>query len=79
MGLQKEISETRLARFEGEQITVLVEAAAEPGIYAARTMLQAPEVDGGVLIRSDQPLAPGTLIAVKVVETLEYDLVGEVL
>lgn len=78
MGLQKEISEARLARLDGEKITVLVEKEAEPGIYAARAMFQAPEVDGDVLVRSDSPLAPGTLIAVKIVETLEYDLVGEV-
>ena len=78
MELQKEISEARLARMDGEKITVLVEKEAEPGFYASRSMLQAPEVDGGVLIRSDQPLAPGTMIAVKIVETHEYDLVGEV-
>ncbi len=78
MELQKEISETRLARLHGTRMAVLIESEAEPGIYAARTMFQAPEVDGGVLVRSDQFLAPGSMITVKIVDTLEYDLVGEV-
>jgi ribosomal protein S12 methylthiotransferase len=78
MELQKEISATRLAGLHGQTVTVLVENLAEPGLYAARTMFQAPEVDGGVLVRSEHPLAPGTLIEVKIVETLAYDLIGEV-
>ncbi|MEJ2156947.1 MAG: 30S ribosomal protein S12 methylthiotransferase RimO [Desulfobacteraceae bacterium] len=78
MQLQKGISEERLARLDGQRMTVLVEQMAEPGLYAARTMFQAPEVDGGVLVRSAHSLAPGTMIAVKIVETLEYDLIGEV-
>jgi ribosomal protein S12 methylthiotransferase len=78
MELQKEISATRLAGLYGQRMTVLVEKMAEPGLYAARTMFQAPEVDGGVLVRSASPLAPGTVMAVKIVETLAYDLIGEV-
>jgi len=77
MALQRKISEENLARMEGQEIDVLVEKMAEPGIYAARSMRQAPEVDGCVLVRSDQHNSPGTLIKVKIVDTLEYDLVGE--
>ncbi|MEJ2158042.1 MAG: 30S ribosomal protein S12 methylthiotransferase RimO [Desulfobacteraceae bacterium] len=78
MELQKEISAARLAGLFGQRMTVLVDKMAEPGIYAARTMFQAPEVDGGVLVRSALPLAPGTMMTVKIVETLAYDLIGEV-
>jgi ribosomal protein S12 methylthiotransferase len=78
MELQKEISATRLAGLDGQRMTVLVEKLAEPGLYAARTLFQAPEVDGGVLVRSATPLAPGTMIEVEIVETLTYDLIGEV-
>jgi ribosomal protein S12 methylthiotransferase len=63
---------------DGQKMTVLVEKMAEPGLYAARTMFQAPEVDGGVLVRSTAPLATGTMMEVKIVETLAYDLIGEV-
>lgn len=78
MELQKEISEEKLARMDGRTVPVLVEKEAEPGIYAARSMFQAPEVDGSVLIRSDHPLQPGTWATVKIMETHAYDLVGEI-
>jgi ribosomal protein S12 methylthiotransferase len=77
MALQKEISEENLATLNGREMTVMVEKEAEPGIYAARSMYQAPEVDGCVLVRFDQPIPAGALVTVKIVETLEYDLVGE--
>jgi ribosomal protein S12 methylthiotransferase len=77
MQIQREISERRLMRYAEQHLTVLVEAQAEPGIYGARSMLQAPEVDGCVLIRTNQALAAGTFLRVRVVETLEYDLIAE--
>lgn len=79
MVLQKKISEEKLVRWEGRSIAVLVEKEAEPGIYAARAMFQAPEVDGCVMVRSQKPISPGDMIDAKIVETHEYDLVGEVL
>jgi ribosomal protein S12 methylthiotransferase len=77
MQIQREISERRLMRYDQQQLTVLVEKQAEPGIYVARSMLQAPEVDGCVLIRTDGVLEAGTFLVVRVVETLEYDLIAE--
>jgi ribosomal protein S12 methylthiotransferase len=61
----------------GQEIDVLVENQAEAGIYTARSMRQAPEVDGCVLVRTDNHLSPGALIKVKIVDTLEYDLIGK--
>ncbi len=77
MSLQREISEDKLAAFHGSTLPVLVEKEAEPAIYVARTMFQAPEVDGCVLVRSERPLPPGAFVTVRVVETMEYDLIGE--
>jgi ribosomal protein S12 methylthiotransferase len=77
MSLQREISEDKLAAFHGSTLPVLVEKEAEPAIYVARTMFQAPEVDGCMLVRSERPLPPGTFVKVRVVETMEYDLIGE--
>ena len=77
MGIQRDISEQRLARLLGQELTVLVESLAEPGIYAARSAFQAPEVDGCVLIRSDDPLETGAFCRVRVTETLEYDLMSD--
>jgi ribosomal protein S12 methylthiotransferase len=77
MALQREISEDKLVAFLGSILPVLVEKEAEPGIYVTRTMFQAPEVDGCVLLRSQQPLPPGIITTVRIVETMEYDLIGE--
>jgi ribosomal protein S12 methylthiotransferase len=77
MSLQREISEEKLAAYHGTTQRVLVEKEAEPAIYVARTMFQAPEVDGCVLVHSSRPMAPGTLATVRIVETMEYDLIGE--
>ncbi len=77
MNLQRKISEENLARFHGQTMTVLVENEAEPAIYAARTMFQAPEVDGCILVRTPHPLSAGAFLNVRIVETMEYDLIGE--
>jgi ribosomal protein S12 methylthiotransferase len=77
MDLQKVISEDKLARFHGRRLTVLIESLAEPGLYAARSMFQAPEVDGCTLVRSERTLAAGTILDVTIQETLAYDLIGE--
>jgi ribosomal protein S12 methylthiotransferase len=77
MQIQREISERRLMRWDEQQLTVLVEKQAEPGIYTARSMFQAPEVDGCVLIKTNEVLAAGVFLPVRIVETLEYDLIAE--
>jgi ribosomal protein S12 methylthiotransferase len=77
MAMQRKISEENLARWDGRTMSVLIEKQAEPGIYTARSKYQAPEVDGVVLVRSKHSLLPGTLITVDIVDTHEYDLVGE--
>lgn len=76
MSRQRAISEEILDQYHGAELRVLVESQAEPGIYSARAVFQAPEVDGSVLIRSTQTLAAGTFVDVKVVETLDYDLIA---
>jgi ribosomal protein S12 methylthiotransferase len=77
MDLQKKISEDKLTRYHGQTLTVLAESEAEPGLYVARSVFQAPEVDGCTLVRTDRALGAGTFIQVKIVETMEYDLIGE--
>jgi len=56
---------------------VLVDSPDEDGEPVARTCGQAPDIDGVVLL--DKQLTPGTLVDVQVVESIAYDLVGEVL
>jgi ribosomal protein S12 methylthiotransferase len=53
----------------------MVESTPENGVYMGRTRFQAPEVDGVTLIHADQ-LGIGDIIRVRIVDTLEYDLIG---
>jgi ribosomal protein S12 methylthiotransferase len=82
MSRQLEISGDKLTSLIGQIVPVLIEDAPEPGLFEGRTMLQAPEVDGLIFAKSvlegPQP-SVGDIVSVKVTETLEYDLVGEIL
>ena len=60
----------------GREYTVLVEEAAEPGLYVGRTFFQAPEVDGLTYVRSDR-LTVGQFLRVRITAALEYDVSGE--
>jgi ribosomal protein S12 methylthiotransferase len=79
MALQREISSRNLARCDGRVLTVLVEEEEEPGLWVGRSMGQAPEVDGVTYIRAGgEATAPlGRFVRVRIVDTLEYDLIGE--
>ena len=45
--------------------------------YMGRTYFMAPEIDGNILIISDEKLPIGTFCDVKITNALEYDLIGE--
>lgn len=77
MGQQRVISEEILSQYHGGQLRVLVEKQVEQGIYVARSIFQAPEVDGSVIIRTHQTLQGGDFVNVRVVDTLDYDLISE--
>lgn len=49
----------------------------EPGTYAGRTWMDAPEIDSAVTVISRRPLTPGDFIDVEITGTDEYDLIGE--
>ena len=46
-------------------------------LYLGRTMFQAPEVDGVTYVHADR-LSVGDFARVRITDTLEYDLIGEV-
>ncbi len=78
MSLQQEISEDNNRKLLGKVLDVLVDEK-ESGRYLARTQYDAPEVDGLVYITSGKQLKPGDFVRVKITDTLEYDLVGELI
>jgi ribosomal protein S12 methylthiotransferase len=77
MSSQQEISREVNQRFLGSVIEVLIDEK-EDGRYLGRSIYDAPEVDGIVYVKSKSVLKPGDFVRVKITDTLEYDLAGEV-
>lgn len=76
---QQIISQEQNKKFLGRIIEVLIDEK-EKEHYLARTQYDAPEVDGLVYVNSpEKKLKAGDFVKVKITDTLEYDLVGEVL
>jgi len=73
--ISKEINST----YMGKKIEVLIDEiqSDKPKIAMGRTLADAPEIDGKVIIRTDKAQV-GKIIKVKVTEALEYDLIGEI-
>ncbi len=78
MRLQRDISYKINRSFIGKTVEVLVDEPfeGEDGKYIGRTYRDAPEVDGTVFV-SGKHLRPGEFCKVKIMDALEYDLVGE--
>ncbi|MCM8765411.1 MAG: radical SAM protein, partial [Candidatus Omnitrophica bacterium] len=74
--VQKEISLELLKGHIGEEMEVLIDEEISPHTCLGRTEYDAPEVDGGVIIKGED-LKPGDLIRAKIVDTWEYDLLAE--
>ena len=75
MMAQQEISlESNRARV-GSVCEVLIEGE-ENGRYVGRSALEAPEIDGNVLVSSERALAPGEYVRVKITDCDAYDLMG---
>jgi len=77
MSEQQKISALVNDRLMGKSIPVLIEEK-ENGAYIGRSENDAPEVDGVVYVNSDKALKAGEFVKVRITDTLEYDLVGEV-
>jgi len=79
MKAQQHVSSQKNKEFLNKTIRVLIDKKApkEDNLFLARTEGDAPEVDGGVYVRGEN-LAVGSFVNVKVIDTFEYDLVGEV-
>lgn len=78
MDTQLTVSEELQRDMLGKTITVLSEgydAAAE--IHVGRSAADAPDVDGKVYFRAKHRITEGRFVQVRITETLDYDLVGE--
>ena len=73
MRVQAKVSRTRLGRYLGRELTVLVDHV-EAGQAVARSFADAPEIDGVVRISGAAKLKPGLFAKVRVKAAAEYDL-----
>lgn len=76
MKTQQVISSDINRSFLGKTMKVLIDEKLEGNRYFGRTEFDAPEVDGGVYINGSG-IRAGEFYNVKINDTLEYDLVGE--
>lgn len=78
MSLQQEIAKKNNEPLLGKVVEVLVDErdASDPELFIGRTSADAPEVDGQVFVRSKRAKV-GEFLKTRIVDTLEYDLVGE--
>ncbi|VAW19228.1 Ribosomal protein S12p Asp88 (E. coli) methylthiotransferase, partial [hydrothermal vent metagenome] len=79
MKLQQEISKEIQEKYVGEELKVLIEEKqkGEENVYLGRSVYDAPDVDGVVYVKSNQELNPGDFVNVKIIDSLEYDLSGD--
>ncbi|MGL6297044.1 MAG: 30S ribosomal protein S12 methylthiotransferase RimO, partial [Plesiomonas sp.] len=73
MQLQQEISAQRLQSKIGREIMVIVDEVDEEGAVA-RSMADAPEIDGAVYLNGLTDVKAGDILRVKVDHADEYDL-----
>jgi ribosomal protein S12 methylthiotransferase len=76
MQLQAEISAERLKRKIGKTMQVLIDEVDEEGAIA-RSAADAPEIDGVVYINDGQELEVGQFVNVRITDSDEHDLWGE--
>lgn len=77
MRLQKHIIYSMQKYKIGNKYRVLVEGKKE-GVWYGRNYAMAPDIDGVIYIKSKKELKIGTMIDVKITNSVEYDLVGVV-
>ncbi|MFC1708511.1 MiaB/RimO family radical SAM methylthiotransferase [Candidatus Omnitrophota bacterium] len=79
MSVQRDIASKCNETLLGKKREVMIDARDEEdaNLYLARLEQDAPEVDGIVYVKSKKRLLPGEFHKVKIVDSLEYDLVGE--
>lgn len=78
-GQREEITAEANEAFVGKSLDVLIEEMEAPGTYSGRTYGDAPEIDCMVFANSgEEVLDIGNFYKVKIIQTLDYDLIGDV-
>lgn len=79
MALQMKISRKKHKKFIGQVVEVLIEGESEETelLLQGRMAQQAPDIDGVVLI-NDGKADVGTIVKVRITDSHDYDLIGEI-
>ena len=79
MQLQQEIVREVNRSFIGRELRVLMETQDEkdPERWTGRSYMDAPEIDGSVLVRTRKALSVGKFYTVKITDIQDYDLIGQ--
>lgn len=77
MLLQKDISQNILKKMVGRKIRAIVEEIIDDDNFIARSEFDAPEVDGVFYLTGSNP-GLNSFIEAEVVDSIEYDLIGEI-
>jgi len=79
MEQQMLISAENNEKLLGSEFEAVVEGFDKFGeCWFGRTVLDAPDIDGKVFFTSETPLEIGQYVKIKITDTLDYDLIGEV-
>lgn len=78
MEIQKNISEDIMRSKVNKSYAVLIEEYNGHNSYTGRTYMDSPDIDGVVYINSSKALNIGDFVDVKIIDYLEYDLIGEI-
>ena len=79
MTLQQSISEDIMVNKIDKIFNVLVEEVSEKDLYIGRTYMDSPDIDGVVYVNSARNIELGDFVKVRITDSLEYDLIGEVI
>lgn len=77
--LQQEISFNKYKNYIDKIFNVIIDEQTDTNQFIGRTFMDSPEIDGYVFIESNEHLKIGEYYNVKIIDSLEYDLVGEVI
>jgi ribosomal protein S12 methylthiotransferase len=75
MRAQARISKEKNKKMIGKRLDTIIERRVRRG-YIGRSGMDAPEIDGSVLVRSQKCLKPGEIVKVRITGAGTYDLVG---
>ncbi|HCX64879.1 MAG TPA: 30S ribosomal protein S12 methylthiotransferase RimO, partial [Eubacteriaceae bacterium] len=75
MEVQRLVSQQVLEQYRGEEFEVLIESY-ENGEYVGRTWMDAPEIDGEVLLETDCECTRGDWVKATITDTTDFDLIA---